>query len=399
MYRRQGPEAPHGENRLRGFSYRGSKHWWQAAQTRLAHRCDILETGFLALFAREFPRHMRWQRQHRGFSGVSGRARRADRARSGVRDHSQSVCRGAAECGLDHRSGLAVLFGAGTRPLAPPVRPAGQIAAGSRLRKNFEARARLGLSHDGIPDFAILSEKLSALTGWRVVPVAGLIPDDAFFDLLADRRFPAGAFIRPEAELDYLEEPDVFHDVFGHVPLLANPDYAAFLEAYGKGGRRALERGQLHNLARLYWYTVEFGLINTPDGLRIFGAGILSSPAETIFALEDASPNRVAFDLERVMRTKVIIDDFQQTYFVIDSYANSSRTATRISTPFTSASAPVRSSSRTRSMMAIASSPKAISAISAPRARPEPWPPPARWPRKQIAPAHPASRCARGRRT
>ena len=184
----------------------------------------------------------------------------------------------------------------------------------------LEAKARLELSRAGIPDFADLSARLSAMTGWRVVPVAGLIPDDVFFDHLANRRFPAGAFIRPEAELDYLEEPDVFHDVFGHVPLLANPIYAAFLEAYGKGGRRAIERGQLHNLARLYWYTVEFGLMATPEGLRIFGAGILSSPAETIFALEDTSPNRVAFDLERVMRTKYLIDDFQQTYFVIDRF-------------------------------------------------------------------------------
>jgi phenylalanine-4-hydroxylase len=184
----------------------------------------------------------------------------------------------------------------------------------------LEAKGKLELSGEGIPDFAILSEKLSALTGWRVAPVAGLIPDEAFFDHLANRRFPAGAFIRPEAELDYLEEPDVFHDVFGHVPLLANPVYAQFLEAYGKGGRRALERGQLHNLARLYWYTVEFGLIESPQGLRIFGAGIMSSPAETIFALENSSPNRVGFDLERIMRTKYLIDDFQQSYFVIDSF-------------------------------------------------------------------------------
>jgi len=184
----------------------------------------------------------------------------------------------------------------------------------------LEAKARLELSHAGIPDFADLSGRLSAMTGWRVVAVAGLVPDEVFFDHLANRRFPAGAFIRPEAELDYLEEPDVFHDVFGHVPLLANPVYAAFLESYGKGGRRAIERGQLHNLARLYWYTVEFGLMTTPEGLRIFGAGILSSPAETIFALEDSSPNRVAFDLERVMRTKYLIDDFQQTYFVIDRF-------------------------------------------------------------------------------
>lgn len=182
------------------------------------------------------------------------------------------------------------------------------------------AIASLELSRTGIPDFAQLSDRLSAMTGWRVVAVAGLVPDDVFFDHLANRRFPAGAFIRPEAELDYLEEPDIFHDVFGHVPLLANPVYAAYLEAYGKGGRRAMDRGQLHNLARLYWYTVEFGLIRQDNELRIFGAGIASSAAETIFALEDTSPNRIAFDLERIMRTKYIIDDFQQTYFVIDSF-------------------------------------------------------------------------------
>lgn len=182
------------------------------------------------------------------------------------------------------------------------------------------AKQKLELSRAGIPDFAELSERLAALTGWCVVPVAGLIPDDAFFDHLANRRFPAGAFIRPEHELDYLSEPDVFHDVFGHVPLLADPVYAAFLEAYGRGGRRALQRGQLHNLARLYWYTVEFGLIATPMGLRIFGAGILSSPGESAFSLESASPNRVAFDLRRVMRTRYIISDYQQTYFVVESF-------------------------------------------------------------------------------
>ncbi|MGJ0507346.1 MAG: phenylalanine 4-monooxygenase [Methylocystis sp.] len=182
------------------------------------------------------------------------------------------------------------------------------------------AKQKLELSRAGIPDFAELSERLARLTGWRVVPVAGLIPDDAFFDHLANRRFPAGAFIRPERELDYLSEPDVFHDVFGHVPLLADPVYAEFLEAYGKGGQRALRRGQLHNLARLYWYTVEFGLLATPAGLRIFGAGILSSPGESVFSLEDSSPNRIAFDLERIMRTKYIISDYQQTYFVVESF-------------------------------------------------------------------------------
>lgn len=182
------------------------------------------------------------------------------------------------------------------------------------------AKQKLELSRAGIPNFSELSDRLSALTGWRVVPVAGLIPDDAFFDHLAHRRFPAGAFIRPERELDYLSEPDVFHDVFGHVPLLADPVYARFLEAYGKGGARALQRGQLHNLARLYWYTVEFGLIRTAQGLRIFGAGILSSPGETAFSLEDSSPNRIGFNLMRVMRTKYVISDFQQSYFVVDSF-------------------------------------------------------------------------------
>jgi phenylalanine-4-hydroxylase len=178
----------------------------------------------------------------------------------------------------------------------------------------------LELSDSGIPDMGKLSDRLETATGWRVVPVAGLVPDDVFFNHLANRRFPAGAFIRPEEEMDYLKEPDIFHDIFGHVPLLANPVYANFMEAYGKGGRRAMQLGRLQNLARLYWYSVEFGLIQTNAGLRIFGAGILSSAAESAFALESQSPNRVVFDLMRVMRTRYVIDDFQQTYFVIDSF-------------------------------------------------------------------------------
>jgi phenylalanine-4-hydroxylase len=195
-----------------------------------------------------------------------------------------------------------------------------KLLPGRACEAFLDATRRLELSTSGIPDFAKLSERLAALTGWRVAPVAGLIPDDAFFEHLANRRFPAGAFIRPEDELDYLSEPDVFHDVFGHVPLLADPVYARFLEAYGKGGARALQRGQLHNLARLYWYTVEFGLIRTPSGLRIFGAGILSSPGETIFSLDDSSPNRIGFDLIRIMRTNYVISDYQQSYFVIDGF-------------------------------------------------------------------------------
>jgi phenylalanine-4-hydroxylase len=178
----------------------------------------------------------------------------------------------------------------------------------------------LKLSESGIPDMERLSDRLERVTGWRVVPVAELVPDDVFFDHLANRRFPAGAFIRSEQEMDYLEEPDVFHDVFGHVPLLANPVYSNFMQAYGKGGQRAISLGRLPNLARLYWYTVEFGLLRTPAGLRIFGAGIMSSTTESVFALESQSPNRIAFDLDRVMRTRYLIDDFQQTYFVIESF-------------------------------------------------------------------------------
>ncbi len=195
-----------------------------------------------------------------------------------------------------------------------------RILPGRACTEFVDAVEKLELSRAGIPNMEELSDRLEKITGWRVVPVTDLVPDDIFFDHLANRRFPAGAFIRPEEEFDYLEEPDVFHDIYGHVPLLANPVFADFMEAYGKGGNRALELGQLKNLARLYWYTVEFGLIKTNDGLRIYGAGILSSPQESRFSLEDASPNRVGFSLERLMRTKHIIDDFQQTYFVIDSF-------------------------------------------------------------------------------
>ncbi|WP_281685663.1 phenylalanine 4-monooxygenase [Thalassobaculum salexigens] len=172
----------------------------------------------------------------------------------------------------------------------------------------------------GVPDFRRLNEVLEAETGWTVVAVPGLVPDAVFFDHLANRRFPATCFIRSMDELDYLEEPDVFHDVFGHVPLLLDPVYADYMQEYGKGGLKADGQGALRRLARLYWYTVEFGLTKSEDGLRIFGAGIASSKGETVFALDDPSPNRIGFDLERVMRTDYRIDDFQETYFVIDGF-------------------------------------------------------------------------------
>ena len=177
----------------------------------------------------------------------------------------------------------------------------------------------LPIRHDQIPDFERLSEVLMRRTGWQVVAVPGLVPDAVFFEHLANRRFPAGQFIRRADQLDYLEEPDVFHDVFGHVPMLMNPLMADYIQAYGRGGLHAQRLGVLDQLARVYWYTVEFGLVREDGALRIYGAGIVSSATETRFALDDASPHRIAFDLSRVMRTRYRIDDFQESYFVLDS--------------------------------------------------------------------------------
>ncbi len=194
----------------------------------------------------------------------------------------------------------------------------GRLLPGRACDAFIEGMKDLPIGPERIPDFERLSESLMKRTGWQVVAVPGLVPDDVFFEHLAHRRFPAGHFIRKPDELDYLEEPDVFHDVFGHVPMLMNPVIADYIQAYGVGGLRAKRLGVLEKLARVYWYTVEFGLVQQPDGLRIYGAGIASSATETVFALEDASPNRLRFDLERVMRTRYRIDDFQETYFVLE---------------------------------------------------------------------------------
>lgn len=180
-----------------------------------------------------------------------------------------------------------------------------------------EGMAALPMGPDAIPDFDHLSEALSKRTGWHIVAVPGLVPDEVFFEHLANRRFPAGNFIRQPDELDYIEEPDVFHDVFGHVPMLMNPAIADFIQAYGEGGLRAQRLGTLPMLARVYWYTIEFGLVEQADGLRLYGAGMASSFTESRFCLESPSPNRVRFELERVMRTHYRIDDFQETYFVL----------------------------------------------------------------------------------
>ena len=194
------------------------------------------------------------------------------------------------------------------------------ILPGRAATEFLDGLKALKLDRGGIPDLERISDELEPLTGWRVVAVPGLVPDTIFFEHLANRRFPVSQFIRKRAQLDYLKEPDIFHDVFGHVPMLTNPFFADMMEAHGKGGLRAMKYDGLKHIAALYWYTVEFGLVRTDDGLRIWGAGIVSSKSESVFALEDASPNRIIFDLERVMLTDYRIDDFQQTYFVIDSY-------------------------------------------------------------------------------
>lgn len=195
-----------------------------------------------------------------------------------------------------------------------------RILPGRACDEFLQGLRQLDIGADRIPNMEKLSDELQKRTGWRVVAVPSLVPDDIFFAHLANRRFPAGHFIRRRDQLDYIEEPDVFHDVFGHVPMLALPVFADYMEAYGKGGLRANKLGSLDNLARLYWYTVEFGLIAKPEGLRLYGSGIASSSAESIYSVGDASPNRIHFDLERVMRTKYRIDDFQESYFVINSF-------------------------------------------------------------------------------
>lgn len=174
---------------------------------------------------------------------------------------------------------------------------------------------------DGIPKFEATSEELFKATGWTIVAVPGLVPELTFFEHLANRRFPVTVWLRTPAEFDYIVEPDVFHDFFGHVPLLFNPVFADYMQRYGQGGLKAMKLGGLDNLARLYWYTVEFGLINTPQGLRIYGAGILSSGGEVEYCLKPGTKARhIHLEIERCLRTLYKIDSYQETYFVIDSY-------------------------------------------------------------------------------
>ena len=197
-----------------------------------------------------------------------------------------------------------------------------QLLKGRACREFLEAQDLMGMGEDQIPKFSDLNTILKKTTGWKLVAVEGLLPELTFFDHLANRRFPVTWWIRKPEELDYLAEPDLFHDLFGHVPLLMNPIFADYMAAYGRGGVKAHGIGPeaLAQLTRLYWYTVEFGLMNTDEGLRIYGAGIVSSKGESIHCLDSNAPNRIGFDLERIMRTQYRIDTFQKTYFVIENY-------------------------------------------------------------------------------
>jgi len=197
-----------------------------------------------------------------------------------------------------------------------------ELLAGRACDEFLQAQDAMGMDARSIPRFDQLNEVLGAATGWTLVGVEGLLPELDFFDHLANRRFPVTWWIRRPEQIDYIAEPDLFHDLFGHVPLLMNPMFADYMQAYGRGGVKAHGIGAdaLQNLTRLYWYTVEFGLIRQPDGLRIYGAGIVSSKGESLHSLESAAPNRIGFGLERIMRTRYRIDTFQKTYFVIDSF-------------------------------------------------------------------------------
>jgi phenylalanine-4-hydroxylase len=195
-----------------------------------------------------------------------------------------------------------------------------QTLEGEVCQEYLDGLAALGIGAEGIANFEQMNVRLRELTGWEVVAVPGLVPGQPFFQMLASRRFPAGTFIRTRDQLDYLEEPDIFHDIFGHVPLLTNPAYADYMQEYGRIGLDAIEHKGVKFLSRLNWYTVEFGLIRKPAGIQIYGAGIVSSFGEARYVVEDLSASHLAFELDRVLRTGYYIDDFQATYFVIDRF-------------------------------------------------------------------------------
>ncbi|OPZ10323.1 MAG: Phenylalanine-4-hydroxylase [Alphaproteobacteria bacterium ADurb.BinA280] len=197
-----------------------------------------------------------------------------------------------------------------------------EVLQGRACREFIENQQRFGMNPERIPKFEDLNAVLGPATGWKLIGVEGLLPEIDFFEHLANRRFPVTWWIRRPDQIDYISEPDMFHDLFGHVPLLLNPVFADYMAAYGRGGVKAhgVSAQALVNLTRLYWYTVEFGLIRQHGELRIYGSGIVSSKGESIHCLESAAPNRIGFDMKRIMQTRYRIDTYQKTYFVIDSF-------------------------------------------------------------------------------
>jgi phenylalanine-4-hydroxylase len=179
----------------------------------------------------------------------------------------------------------------------------------------------LNLCQQKIPTFDSLNTRLKQATGFSLVPVSGFIPAHLFFKLLSQRQFPCTHFIRKAHQLDYLPEPDIFHDLFGHVPLLMDPIFADFMQAFGVKGLEAIELDLLHWAGTLYWFTVEFGLISTSQGLRIYGAGITSSKQESLYALGSHQPIRIPFNAFQIIQTKYAIDSLQNTYFVVDDFS------------------------------------------------------------------------------
>lgn len=173
---------------------------------------------------------------------------------------------------------------------------------------------------DGIPDWREVSDSLEKSSNWRLVTVPGFIPGDLFLEHLSKRQFPVTWWIRPPEKIDYLQEPDIFHDLFGHVPMLAHPVFADYMQQFGLGCVKAKTQGAEGFIARLYWFTVEFGLIRQHGNLRIYGSGIVSSKTESVYCLESKLPNRFKLDILRAMRTDYRIDDVQKDYFVIDSF-------------------------------------------------------------------------------
>lgn len=188
----------------------------------------------------------------------------------------------------------------------------------------FEGLEKLQLPTDTIPQLAEVSKVLQATTGWQCHPVPALIGFGEFFKLLSEKKFPVATFIRTEDELDYLQEPDIFHEIFGHCPLLTNPSFANYTQAYGKMGLNATKEQRVF-LARLYWFTIEFGLLDTPKGLRIYGGGILSSPSETEYALTDKKVERRSLNKANVidvLRTPYRIDIMQPVYFMLNKVSD-----------------------------------------------------------------------------